>query len=107
MFISSATDRLAYPRPVQPRHIVGALLTAVGLIAVVVVIAISSTTSTSGRLSARPGTIAAPQPQSVAQPTGAPVSSVPAGTFRDPVTHALLSVGTPPAPQAQPGLGHR
>jgi len=107
MFISSTTDRLAYPRTVQPRHLVGALLTAVLLIAVAVAISISSTTSTAGRLSARPGTIPAPQPRSVAQPTGAPVSSAPAGMFRDPVTHALLSVGTPPAPQAQPGLGHR
>ena len=107
MSITSATDRLASPRRVQPRHIVGALLLAIGLIAVAVTIAISSTTSTAGRLSALPGTINATQSHPAAQSTGAPASTQPAGAFRDPVTHALLTVGTPPAPQAQPGPGHR
>lgn len=61
MSISSATDRLATPPRVEPRHIVGPLLLAIDLIAVAVAIAISSTTSTVGRLSARPGTINATQ----------------------------------------------
>jgi hypothetical protein len=57
MSIASATDRLASPRRVQPGHIVGVLLLAIGLIAVAGAIAISSTISTAGRLSARPSTI--------------------------------------------------
>jgi hypothetical protein len=107
MYISSAADRLAPPRRVQPRHMVGVLLLAIGLIAIVVAIAISSNTSGTGRVSARPATINATSPHPLAVPTGATVSSVPGGTFRDPVTHALLAVGIPAAPQAEPGPGHR
>ena len=80
MSISSATDRLASRPRVQPRHIVGPLLLAIGLIAVAVAIAISSTNSTVGRLSARPGTINATQSQPARQSAAAPVSSVPGGT---------------------------
>jgi hypothetical protein len=107
MSISTATDRLASPRRVQPRRMLGAVLLGISLIAVLVAIAISSTTSSAGRVSARPGTINARQSHPAAQPTGDPVSSVPRGTFRDPVTRALLPVGTPTASQAEPGLGHR
>ncbi len=60
MSTSSPTDRLASPRRVQPHRMVGVLLPAIGLIALVVAIATSSTTSTAGRLSARPGTIPPP-----------------------------------------------
>ena len=107
MFICSATDRLASRPRVQPRHIVGPLLLAIGLITVAVAIAISSTNSTVGRLSARPGTINATQSQPARQAAAAPVTSVPGGTFRDPVIHALVAVGAPAAPQEEPGLGHR
>jgi hypothetical protein len=108
MSISSATDRVvASSRRVQPGHMVGVLLLAIGLIAIVVAIAISSTTSGTGRVSAGPATINAPQSHPAAQPTSATVPNVPRGTFRDPVTHALLAVGAPAAPQAEPGLGHR
>ena len=107
MSISSATDRLASPRRLQPRHIVGALLLAIALIAVAVAIAITSTTSTAGRPSARPGTINATQSHPAAEPTGVSDTNLAGGAFRDPVTHALLAVGTPAAPQAQPGPGHR
>lgn len=106
MSISSATDRLASPRRVQPRHIAGALLLAVGLIAVAVTIAISSTTSTAGRLSARPATISARWHPAV-EPTGVSDTNLAGGTFRDPVTHAPHTAGIPPAPQAEPGPGHR
>ena len=95
MSISSATDHLVSTRRVQPRHMVGALLLAVGLIAVVVAIAISSAASSVSRPSAGPATITATPSQPTVQPTGAPLSSVPGQTFRDPATHALLPVGIP------------
>jgi hypothetical protein len=106
MSISTATDRLAFPRRVQPRHLVGGLLLAIGLIAVVVAIAISST-ATSTSQTARLATNHPTQSQPVAQPTSAPAPSVPSGTFRDPVTHALLAVGNPPVPQADPARTFR
>lgn len=107
MSISTATDRLVSPRRVRPRHLVGALLLGMGLIAVIVAIAISSTTSSAHRVSARQATTSVTQSHPAAQPTSAPVSSVSGGTFRDPVTHALLPVGTPTVPEATPGPGHR
>ncbi len=106
MSIASATNHLASPRRVQPRHIVGALLLAVGLIAVAVTIALSSATSTAGRLSARPATISARSHPAV-EPTGVSDTNLAGGTFRDPVTHGPLTAGIPPAPQAEPGPGHR
>jgi hypothetical protein len=99
MSISSTTDRLPSPRRMQPRHMVGALLLAIGLIAVVVAIAISSTTSTVSRPNAHPATINA------TQPTDGLDSSVPSGTFRDRVTHAVLPAGTATAPQRETGHG--
>jgi hypothetical protein len=106
MSISKAADRPSAPRRVQRRHLVGALLLAIGLIALVVTIATSSTTTSTSRVNAHPFTINATQ-SPTAQPTSAPVPSVPGGTFRDPVTHGLLAVDTPAAPQADPGPGHR
>ena len=106
MSIASATNHLASPRRVQARHIVGALLLAVGLIAVAVTIALSSATSTAGRLSARPATISARSHPAV-EPTGVSDTNLAGGTFRDPVTHGPLTAGIPPAPQAEPGPGHR
>lgn len=106
MSISPATDRLASPRRGQHRNMVGVLLLAVGLIAIVVAIAISSTTSGTGRVSARPAAINATRSRPAARPTGATVSGVHGGTFRDPATHALLAIGSPAAPQAEPGPGH-
>ena len=104
MSISTATSHLASPRRMQPHHMVGALLLALGLIAVVVAIAISTSSTTSSQPpSARPATIN-PTPS---QPTGAPVPSVPGATFRDPATHALLAVGSQAAPQADSSVGHR
>ena len=107
MSISTTTDRLAPPRRVQPRHLVGALLLAIGLIAAVAAIAISTTTTNASHPGARPATTTVTQPHPPAQPTGAPVSSASGATFRDPITHALITTGTPPAPQAEPGPGHR
>jgi hypothetical protein len=57
-------------------------------------------------MNARPATINSTQSQT-AQPTNVPVPSVPGGTFRDPVTHGLLAVDTPPAQQTDPGLDFR
>ena len=107
MSISSATARLASPRRLQPRHMVGALLLALGLIAIIVAFEISSTTSSPIRTGARPAARDATQSRPSAQPTGVSAVSVPAGTFRDPVTHALLAVGTSAARRAASGLGHR
>ena len=107
MSTSSPTDRLASPRRVQPRRMVTGLLLAVGLLTLAVVIASSSTTSIAGRMSARPTTINTPPRRSVTQPMADPMSPASGGTFRDPVTHALLAVGSTAAPQAAPGLGHR
>jgi len=108
MSISTVTtDRLAPPRRVQPRHMVGALLMAIGLVAVVVAIATSSITSTAGRVTGRAARINTTKPQPVVQPTGVSDSSVPGGAFRDPVSHRLLTVGSPATPAAEPGLGHR
>lgn len=104
MSISTATaERFASPRRVRPRHVVGVVLAVIGLVAVVVAIATSSTTSTAGRVSSR----APVQSPALVQATGTPDSSVPGGTYRDPATHALLTVGTPAAPHAEPGPGHR
>jgi len=109
MSISSAPRRLASARFAQPRHVVGAVLLVIGLIVVVIAIANSATTtpSAASRFSARPRPISLTQSTSPAAATGAPVSSVPHGTFRDPVTHALLPADAPVAPQSEPGLGHR
>ena len=105
MSISSATARLASPRRLQPRHMVGALLLALGLIAIIVAFEISSYSPI--RTGARPAARDATQSRPSAQPTGVSAVSVPAGTFRDPVTQALLAVGTSAAPRAASGLGHR
>jgi hypothetical protein len=107
MSVSTATDRLPSSRRVPPRHMVGALLLASGIIAVLVLILNSSTTSRTVHMSARPAVISATHSHPAAQATSAPVSSVADTTFRDPVTHALLAAGTPATPQAEPGLGHR
>ncbi|MBV8997809.1 MAG: hypothetical protein JO304_02050 [Solirubrobacterales bacterium] len=105
MSISSATDRLPSTRRVQPRHMVGALLLAVGLLAVLLTITISSTTTTASRPTAHPAAINATPSHPVTQPTDTLDSNVPSGTFRDPVTHALFPVNTPPAPQRETGHG--
>ena len=104
MSISSATDGLASPWRVQARDVVGALLLAIGVVVVVIAIAVSSTTSTDGRLSARPRPIEALQSHAMTGLVGAPELSVPSGTFRDPVTHA---VATTARPAGSGGLGHR
>jgi hypothetical protein len=91
---------------VQPRHLVGALLLAFGVIAIVVAISISSTTSSAGGMSARPATINA-RSHPAAEPTGVSDTNLAGGPLRDPATHALLAAGTRAAPQAEPGLGHR
>jgi hypothetical protein len=103
MSVSTVAHRLTSPNRMQASHMVGVLLLAIGMVAVVVAIATSSTTSSAGKLSARPAAInATPSPSA-----GGATPSVPGGTFRDPVTHALLAAGSPAAPQAEPGLGHR
>jgi hypothetical protein len=104
MSISSATDRLASPWRVQARDVVVALLLAIGLAVVVIAIAVSSTTSTDGRLSARPRPIEALQSHAMTGLIGAPELSVPSGTVRDPVTHA---VATTARSAGSGGLGHR
>jgi hypothetical protein len=107
MSISAATDRLSSSRCVQPRHIVDALLMAIGLIAAVAAIAIAGTTSNAGRQTARQAAMNPTQSYPAAQPTRARVSSAPGATFRDPATHELLTVHTPTAQRADFGLGHR
>jgi hypothetical protein len=107
MSIPTATDRLAPPRRVQRRHLVGAFLLTIGLIAAVAVIAMSTTTSPPGPVSARPAAINATRSHPAAEPTGVSDTNLAGGPSRVPATHAPLSVGTPPAPQAEPGLGHR
>ena len=113
MSISTATDRLSSPRRLPRGQIVAALLAAIGLIGAVVAIAVSSATSSPGRVSARPGTISLTRPSLAAQPTPA-VTTAAHGYFRDPVTHALAPVGTsvvssaaPRTPRTTPGPGHR
>jgi hypothetical protein len=101
MSISTATDRPASPRRVQPPHVVGALLLAIGLIAVVVAIAISSTTSSAGRVSARPDTINTTRSHPTPEPTSVSDTNLAGGPSRAPATHAPFPVGTPPAPQAE------
>ena len=106
MSITTATDRLSSPQRVQPRHLVGALLLALGLIAVLVTIAISSiTTTTHSRVNAHQATINATQSHPVTQPADTLDSNVPSGTFRDPTTHALLPVAPPAAPQRETDHG--
>lgn len=107
MSISSAPDRLSSPRRVQPRHLVGGLILAIGLIAVVVTIAISSTATRTNPQTVHPATISAAQSHSATRPMPAPVSSLPTGTSRYRVTGPLVAVGIPDRPVAAPGLGHR
>ena len=107
MSISSATDRRSSLRRVQPRHLVGGLLLAIGLIAVLVTIAISSTATTAGRQSAQPAPLSATQSHPATQPMPAPVSDVPTGTSRYQVTGPLVALGTPDRSAGARGLGHR
>ena len=95
MSISSATDRLSTLRRVERAHLGGGLFLAIGLITLVVAIAVSSTTPTDGRLTAGPRPIDAPRSRAMTGLIGAPDLSVPSGKFRDPVTHAVLTVDTP------------
>lgn len=104
MSITTATDRLS-PQRVTPRHLLSALLLAIGLTAFVVVIALTST-STTTTTGARP----IGHPARFNQP--APVTNTPSTTLRDPATHQLLTitpsgVDTPPAPPADSTIGHR
>jgi hypothetical protein len=107
MSISTSADHRSSPRRVQPRHVVDALLFAVGLIVSVAAIAIAGTTSNASRQIASPATINQTQSYPTAQPRRAPVSGAPGATFRDPATHKLLTVHTPTARRADSGLGHR
>jgi hypothetical protein len=107
MSISTATDRLSSSRRLQARHVVDALLLAIGLIVSVAAIAIAGATSNASRQIASSATINQTQSHPAAQPTRAPVSGAPGATFRDPATHELLNVHTPTAQQADFSLGHR
>ena len=102
MSITTATDRLSTPQRVTPRHLISALLLALGLIAVVVAIALSTSSSSTG--------IA--HPARFNQPTVNPSTNTPKATFRDPATHQLLTISpsgvdTPPAQPADSTIGHR
>ena len=101
MPIASTTNHLAPPRRAHPRHIVGALLLAIGLTAVAITITITSTTSTASRLTARPATIN-PRSHPTVEPTGVSDTNLAGGTFHDPVTHAPLAAGILPAHTPSP-----
>ena len=106
MSITTATERLSPPQRVTPRHRLSALLLAVGLIAVVVAIAITTSTASTGAV--RPYA----HPARFNPPTVNAVTNTPSTTFRDPATHQVLNISpsgvdTPPAPPADSTPGHR
>ncbi len=113
MSISTATDPLAPRRDLKPsRTVLVSLLAAIVLVSAIVALAVSSFTSSSGRVAPRPGVSGAKPAPSVLSPASVSASR---GGFRDPVTHALLrgdpptvsGVGATTAIGLAPGPGHR